>query len=37
VLDNFGKALFPELSLFIIFAPMALVLAVRPKGLFGGK
>lgn len=37
VLDNFGKALFPELSLFIIFAPMALVLTVRPKGLFGGK
>ncbi len=35
LLDNFGKALFPELSLFTIFAPMALVLAFRPKGLFG--
>ncbi len=35
VLDNFGKALLPELSLFIIFAPMAIVLAVRPKGLLG--
>jgi branched-chain amino acid transport system permease protein len=37
VLDNFGKALVPELSLFLVFAPMALVLAVRPQGLFGGK
>lgn len=37
VLDNFGKALVPELSLFLIFAPMAFVLAVRPQGLFGGK
>jgi branched-chain amino acid transport system permease protein len=37
VLDNFGKALFPELSLFSIFAPMAMVLAVRPQGLFGAK
>jgi branched-chain amino acid transport system permease protein len=34
-LDNFGKALFPELALFTIFAPMALILAVRPTGLFG--
>jgi branched-chain amino acid transport system permease protein len=37
VLDNFGKALFPEISLFIIFAPMAFVLTVRPQGLFGAK
>lgn len=35
LLDNFGKALFPELSLFTIFAPMAIILAVRPSGLFG--
>jgi branched-chain amino acid transport system permease protein len=35
LLDNFGKALFPELALFTIFAPMALILAVRPTGLFG--
>lgn len=34
-LDNFGKALFPEFALFTIFAPMALILAVRPTGLFG--
>jgi len=35
LLDNFGKVLFPELALFTIFAPMALILAVRPEGLFG--
>lgn len=35
LLDNFGKALFPELALFTIFAPMAVILAVRPTGLFG--
>lgn len=33
--DTFGKALFPELSLFLIFAVMAVVLLVRPSGLFG--
>jgi branched-chain amino acid transport system permease protein len=33
--DNFGKALFPELSYFTLYAPMALILAVRPTGLFG--
>ncbi len=35
LLDNFGKVFFPELALFTIFAPMALILAVRPSGLFG--
>lgn len=35
LLDNFGKVFFPELALFTIFAPMALVLALRPAGLFG--
>ncbi len=35
LIDNFGKALFPELSLFTLFAPMAIILAIRPKGLFG--
>ena len=33
--DNFGKALFPELSYFTLFAPMAVILALRPTGLFG--
>ncbi len=37
LLDNFGKALFPEIALFTIFAPMAVILAVRPTGLFGGR
>ena len=35
LLDNFGKVFFPELALFTIFAPMVLILAVRPAGLFG--
>jgi branched-chain amino acid transport system permease protein len=35
ILDNFGKALFPELSYFTLFVPMAIILAVRPTGLFG--
>ena len=30
-----GKALFPELSYFTLFAPMAIILAIRPTGLFG--
>jgi branched-chain amino acid transport system permease protein len=33
--DNFGKALFPEVSYFTLFAPMGIVLALRPSGLFG--
>ncbi len=35
LLDTFGKALFPELSYFTLFAPMAAILAIRPTGLFG--
>jgi branched-chain amino acid transport system permease protein len=35
LVDNFGKALVPQFSLFTIFVPMAIVLAVRPTGLFG--
>lgn len=35
LVDNFGKALFPELSYFTLFAPMAIVVAVKPTGLFG--
>jgi branched-chain amino acid transport system permease protein len=33
--DNIGKALFPEISYFTLYAPMALILAVKPTGLFG--
>ena len=35
LLDNFGKVFFPEFALFTIFVPMALILALRPTGLFG--
>lgn len=35
LLDTFGKALFPELSYFTIFGPMAIMLSLRPRGLFG--
>jgi branched-chain amino acid transport system permease protein len=35
MIDNFGKALVPELSYFTLFAPMILVLAFRPTGLYG--
>jgi branched-chain amino acid transport system permease protein len=35
LIDTFGKALVPQYALFTIFVPMAIVLAVRPKGLFG--
>ncbi|HLC29601.1 MAG TPA: branched-chain amino acid ABC transporter permease, partial [Dehalococcoidia bacterium] len=33
LLDTFGRAFMPELSLFAIFAPMAIILLVRPAGL----
>lgn len=33
--DAFGRALVPELSYFTLFAPMALILVVRPQGLLG--
>lgn len=35
LIDNFGKALFPEIAYFTLYAPMALILAVKPTGLFG--
>ena len=35
MIDNFGKALVPELSYFTLFAPMVLMLAVKPTGLYG--
>ena len=31
----FGQALLPNLAYFVLFAPMALVLILRPQGLFG--
>jgi len=35
MLSTFGQVWFPELSYFVIFGPMALLLAFRPNGLFG--
>ena len=35
LIDTFGKALFPDLSYFTLFAPMALIVAIKPTGLFG--
>jgi branched-chain amino acid transport system permease protein len=35
LLDSFSKAWIPEFSSFAVFAPMALVLVLRPQGLFG--
>jgi len=35
LIDTFGRALVPELAMFTVFAPMAIILALRPRGLFG--
>src|SRR6266852_998363 len=35
--DTFGKAYFPSLALFLTYLVMALVLLLRPQGLFGIK
>jgi branched-chain amino acid transport system permease protein len=35
ILDDFGKAFFPQFALFTVFVPMAVILVVRPTGLFG--
>jgi len=35
LLNTIGQVMFPELAYFVIFGPMALLLAFRPLGLFG--
>lgn len=35
IIDNFAKALIPEAAMFSLFAAMAIVLVLRPRGLFG--
>jgi branched-chain amino acid transport system permease protein len=35
LVDTFGRASFPEISYFTLFAPVILILLLRPKGLFG--
>lgn len=37
VAETFGRYLFPELSMFIIFALMAIILIVKPSGLMGKR
>ncbi len=37
LIDSFGRALIPELSFFTLFAPMAVVLVLRPRGLMGRR
>ncbi|GAC1343828.1 MAG: branched-chain amino acid ABC transporter permease [Acetobacteraceae bacterium] len=35
LLNSVGQVMFPELAYFVIFGPMAAILAFRPLGLFG--
>jgi branched-chain amino acid transport system permease protein len=35
LIDAVGKALYPDIAYFTLFGPMAIMLAVRPRGLFG--
>jgi branched-chain amino acid transport system permease protein len=35
LLDAYGRWLLPEFSYFVLFGPMAILLLVRPKGIFG--
>lgn len=35
LIDAFGRSMLPDLSYFTLFAPMALVLVLRPRGLLG--
>jgi branched-chain amino acid transport system permease protein len=35
MLDNFGQVLFPQAAYFTLYAPLVVLLAVRPTGLFG--
>jgi branched-chain amino acid transport system permease protein len=35
IIDSVGKSLFPELAHFTLFAPLIILLAIRPTGLFG--
>jgi len=34
---SFATAYLPEFSLFVLFLPVAIILSVRPRGLFGAK
>lgn len=34
-IDNFARAMFPELAYFSLFFPMVVILSIKPTGLFG--
>ena len=36
-IESLGRALLPDLASFVLFGALALVLIVRPRGLFGGR
>ncbi len=35
LINSFGRSLFPDFAMFTIFAPMAVILVIKPSGLFG--
>lgn len=35
LIDNYAKAYFPDIAYFSLFAPMVLILVLRPQGLLG--
>jgi branched-chain amino acid transport system permease protein len=37
IIDAFGKALFPELAMFMIYLVMIIILLIKPTGLMGKK
>jgi len=37
LLDAYGRWLLPEMSYFVLFGPMAILLLFRPRGLFGAE
>jgi branched-chain amino acid transport system permease protein len=37
IVDDLGKAFFPQFALFTVFVPMAVILVARPTGLFGRR
>jgi len=37
MLDNFGKALFPDFAMVTVFLAMAVILLLKPSGLLGKK
>ena len=37
ILDSFGRALFPSMAMFTVYAIMVIILIVRPSGLLGRR